>query len=255
MVQWRPGAHFEPARGTSSANIEYCTKFDTRVDGPWEYGDRLSLRKQGKRSDLLALRDAVADGLTDRELLVHADLSVVFLRHHHLPSLVRRLINPPRLLTEPPTVVLAIGGPGTGKSHYAREHYDSAYWKPSGSKWWDDYSGEDVVVFDDFAGNCLSFTDLKRVLDKNPFKAEVKGSFVELQASTFYLSTNRLPEYWYSSEVLGSVGADAIWRRVSRLLLFEKTNGFCHWKEIERTPESPDFEEFRNTCLINRTFS
>lgn len=249
LSDWLPGAHFEIARGTAAANIEYCSKSDTRVDGPWEYGDRSAVRKQGKRSDLLALRDGVMSGLTDRELLQHADLSPVFLRYHHLPALVRRLVNPPRLLTEPPTVVLAIGGPGTGKSHYAREHYRDAYWKPSGSKWWDDYAGESVVVLDDFAGHCLSFTDLKRVLDKNPFKAEVKGSFVELQASTFIITTNRLPDHWYSADVLGSVGGDAIWRRITRLLLFETTNGLRHWKEIT------DFEEFRTEHLIKRTFS
>ena len=81
LCDWLPGAHFEIARGNAESNIQYCSKSDSRVDGPWEYGDRSALRKQGKRSDLLALRDGVISGLSDRELLVHADLSPVFLRH------------------------------------------------------------------------------------------------------------------------------------------------------------------------------
>lgn len=30
--------HFEPAKGNNGQNRSYCTKVDTRVDGPWEYG-------------------------------------------------------------------------------------------------------------------------------------------------------------------------------------------------------------------------
>lgn len=248
MVNWLAGAHFEPAKGSGSQNYDYCTKSDSRVAGPFEYGERI-LSKQGKRSDLVRLRNSIMLGKSDRDLLLDDDLSPVFLRHPNLPTLVRRLLHPPRRLAEPPTVILCIGGPGTGKSHYASERYPDAYWKPADSIWWDDLAQHDVVIFDDFSGHCLPHTSLKRVLDKNPYKAQVKGSYVELQASTFVITTNKLPDHWYSDQVFGSDGRDALWRRITRVLEFRITHGLRQWSEVT------NFEEFRSACLINGKYS
>lgn len=44
-----PGAHWEVAKGTAKQNKAYCTKEDTRIDGPWEYG---TMTNSGKRTDI-----------------------------------------------------------------------------------------------------------------------------------------------------------------------------------------------------------
>lgn len=71
-------AHFEPARGTPDECIEYCTKEDTRVGVPFTYGEP---SRQGKRSDLIDLRNAIIAGRTDRELLLDDQLATVALRY------------------------------------------------------------------------------------------------------------------------------------------------------------------------------
>lgn len=35
-----PGVHLEVCKGTVDDNYDYCTKEDSRVDGPWEYGKK-----------------------------------------------------------------------------------------------------------------------------------------------------------------------------------------------------------------------
>ena len=50
-------AHFEVARGSPESNRAYCTKSDTRVDGPWEFG-ALPFG-QGHRVDLDDAAEAV----------------------------------------------------------------------------------------------------------------------------------------------------------------------------------------------------
>ena len=40
LQEWLPSVHFEKRFGNQAQAIAYCTKEDTRVDGPWEYGER-----------------------------------------------------------------------------------------------------------------------------------------------------------------------------------------------------------------------
>lgn len=42
--------HFEKCRGSPQQNIAYCSKADTRIDGPWTHGKPVT---QGKRTDLM----------------------------------------------------------------------------------------------------------------------------------------------------------------------------------------------------------
>lgn len=54
-------AHWEQCKGTQKQNIDYCTKEEGRLDGPWEYGDK---NQQGKRTDL----EMAVETLTDSGL-------------------------------------------------------------------------------------------------------------------------------------------------------------------------------------------
>ena len=54
-------AHLEKRRGSKSQAIDYCTKSDSRIDGPWIHGDIGP--QAGKRNDLKVFVQAVADGL------------------------------------------------------------------------------------------------------------------------------------------------------------------------------------------------
>ena len=55
--------HFEAARGDEQANKDYCSKEDTQVQPPVEYGTfDAEAGKQGKRSDLETIRDKIKTG-------------------------------------------------------------------------------------------------------------------------------------------------------------------------------------------------
>ena len=50
-------AHWESRRGSHLQAKEYCSKEESRVDGPWEAGEEGDhLGGQGKRNDMLALK-------------------------------------------------------------------------------------------------------------------------------------------------------------------------------------------------------
>ena len=59
------------ANGTKAKNLEYCTKEDTRVAGPWLYGTLLEKKngQQGKRTDLDDFAEAYMEGGLTEELV------------------------------------------------------------------------------------------------------------------------------------------------------------------------------------------
>ena len=59
------GAHIEAARGSPEENRTYCTKEETRVSGPWEYG---TLPEKGKRNDLLSVKADLDEGMHMTEI-------------------------------------------------------------------------------------------------------------------------------------------------------------------------------------------
>jgi len=44
-----PNCHLEKAKGSAKQNKEYCSKEESRVDGPWEFGEMICA---GKRNDI-----------------------------------------------------------------------------------------------------------------------------------------------------------------------------------------------------------
>lgn len=59
--------HIEPRKGSQSDAILYCSKEDTRLEGPWKFGRKA---QQGHRSDLDSIMDAIEDFRTAREILI-----------------------------------------------------------------------------------------------------------------------------------------------------------------------------------------
>jgi hypothetical protein len=66
-----------------------------------------------------------------------------------------------------------------------------------GPIWWDGYDGQDVVIFDEFEGQ-IPMPNMKRFMDRYPCRAPVKGGFVTIVATKFYITSNKntIQEWW-----------------------------------------------------------
>ena len=66
-------AHIEMRKGTVQDCVDYCSKEETRVDGPWRGGEINLKDQQGSRSDLAELRRQIMDGASVSEVLLTDD--------------------------------------------------------------------------------------------------------------------------------------------------------------------------------------
>jgi hypothetical protein len=87
------------------------------------------------------------------------------------------------------------GPSGSGKSRYAWEKYPDAYRKDN-NKWWDGYSGEEVVIWDDYAHSPgVSYQDLLKWTDRYKKSGETKGGTVPLTYHTIIFTSTTEPMF------------------------------------------------------------
>lgn len=193
-----PLAHWEVARGSPLTNYQYCTKPDTRVGTPVEFGQIQGIQSQGHRTDIA---DAIQKILSDRYYKgsqLMEDYPGLFVRYPRLIGQVRST-REPHSRTAGITCQLLFGAPGTGKSRYVYAKHPQAFRKPSGN-WFDGYEGQDDILLEDFDSTTLDHQHLLTLLDRYPLSAPVKGSFVSIHASSFFITSNNEPQDWYPDE-------------------------------------------------------
>lgn len=208
------GAHWEPAHGTNEQAAEYCKKGGIFH----EYGELKS--SKGQRTDLKRFRDAILAGATDEELLMSDEFCNTMLRNPNLSMKVRALAMKPRFFTDDaPEVIVWFGPTNTGKSfsmfNYCKDNNLSFYVKVPG-KWFDGYTGQDAICFDEFVPGEFEISLLLRLLDHYPFNVEVKGASIAIckTTRTFLFTSNVHPDDWYPTAI--DEHKNALKRRISR---------------------------------------
>lgn len=158
-------AHWEPRRGNAAQAREYCLKEDTRILGPWIYGEQQP-KKQGKRNDMAIVMDMIKEGAKDMDCL-NSDYRGTYLRYRNHFMEYRHLLNAerakdrmpirkpeefnrPLLDINKPIAYLIVGPTSCGKSAYARAHFKNPLMVRHIDKLKDfDETVHDGIVFDD----------------------------------------------------------------------------------------------------------
>jgi len=155
-------AHVEARKGTQAQAIDYVTKEETRLPNySFECGVKAL---PGRRSDLDTLAESIYAGWSLREIQETYPKSYI-MYSKGIKDLYYTVNNiEPR--SEPPIVIYCYGETGMGKSRYAKNYSPSCFFKNMACKWWDGYTGQDVVVFDDIRGDTFKYHELLRILDR-----------------------------------------------------------------------------------------
>lgn len=187
-----PTAHIEPARNIKKS-IEYCSKEESRVCGPYEFGTK---PEQGHRSDLDEICELIKNNVSINQIAM--DFPATFIRNGRG---IQNLINYKYLdRNEAPKVMWLWGSTGKGKTRYAYDNFDSVYIK-DGTMWWDNYTQQECIVIDDFDGK-WPFRDLLRLLDRYPYQGQFKGGYIKINSPNIIITCEFPPsKFWQANEL------------------------------------------------------
>lgn len=153
--------HVEICKGTPLENVNYCKKdklFKTFGEEPVG---------QGARVDLEFLKDEIVKGVPlDSIAMEYPNKYHAFGR---TLSKIEDIIFRKKFRTHMTTGVWIYGKTGVGKSHKAFQDFtpETHYLYPNDGGWWDGYTGQEIVIFNDFRGEVL-YKELLELCDKWP---------------------------------------------------------------------------------------
>lgn len=219
-------------RGTPLQAAGYCRKGESTdtnyaqfADNPHETWDGEMfgiLSHQGKRTDL---DDPVEMIVEDKRPMreVARTYPREFVKYHKGFTALRSHLLEPRSLKGPPEVIWLWGGTGLGKTRDAYIKYfpDEPHyvWKPSNGNWWDGYDGEMKIILDEFRGT-MPWADILGLLDRNEYRAPIKGGFVQIQADKFIITSPFQPCMCYRDKDDGADHFRQLQRRITQVVQY-----------------------------------
>ena len=214
IIKKYPGFHWIHTKGNEESNFNYCTKDKVF----YEFGTRPV--GQGDRTDIRTIRNAVIEGVSDRDIIMDPVLGNSWLRTYRGVQAMRSII-----FEEKRNWVMDVriywGKPETGKSRSVWDEFgiDNVYAKPPG-KWWDGYQGQETVLIDDFDTDDmfdLIYSFYLKLLDRYPMRIEWKGGSGEFYSKRIVFTSNFDPSLWFEHRK----NRDAFFRRISEIRYFE----------------------------------
>lgn len=193
--------HIEKRRGSQGQAIAYCTKEDTRKEGPFHVGKP---KKQGARTDISAITTALKNG---KRLSSHWE------NDECAPTMVKYSRGLERCATywaqkraknwRNVQVISLTGATGVGKSRHVLYFPDGSrrtnvyvLTKDAENIWFDGYDGEAVLLIDDFYG-WIKYGYLLRLLDGHECRLSVKGGQAYAEWTQVWITSNKEPYEWY----------------------------------------------------------
>jgi hypothetical protein len=192
-------AHLEETRGSTESAIEYTRKEETAVAGTWrEHGRRPTEDRQpGRSCELQAVADMCVAGATITSIAQAQPIT--FIRYSRGIMALLSALSAPRDRAHAVEVHVILGPTGCGKTRVVWDECEltGLFCKRRG-KWWDGYTGQPTVLFDDFRGeDDMSPSELLAICDRYPLRVELKGGWVQLGAGRIVFTSNCHPDAWY----------------------------------------------------------
>lgn len=220
LLKMFEGGHFEMCNGTCEQNRDYVFKIgkhkgtdkeETNIPESREEFGEMPIERKGKRNDLDDLYDMVQAGMSAAEII--KDNPTYMTKRKEIEEMIYDRQN--ELFGNKfreMTVTFIFGSTGTGKtSGIIKENggYKNIYRVVDYKNPFDGYSGEDIIVFEEYRGQ-INISTLLNAIDGHPFELPCRyHNKVACYTKVFFTSNVPLknlyrsvqcedPETWYA---------------------------------------------------------
>lgn len=194
------GAALQNARGSAHQNLLYCTKQDSRVVGPWQFGEFPAERE---RTDIKRAIDIANDTRSLKNVAL--ECPETFVKYHQGMQKYVNFLLCDSELAHPPCVVVLWGQSGAGKTESAKailrelgDYYRVPPVKRDSSPWFDGYFGQRNILIDEFKDSRWSYEFLLSTLSSED-QLPTKGGFTRVWAEVIIITCMTNPAHWYSN--------------------------------------------------------
>lgn len=199
--------HWEPRRGSANEAIIYCQKENNFMQ--WGVPSH-----QGQRTDLQLIKNQINK---TGKLSTVAELCTSY-QQIKFAEIYLKYKEPKRNFK--PFVMWFHGRTGTGKSRVASiigEYVGDVYHSNRDLKWWEGYDANDLCILDEFRGSYCTYHELLRILDRYPYRIEIKGSSRQLLSKIMIITSAYPPELIYRT----IERIDQLLRRIDLIIDFD----------------------------------
>lgn len=226
------GAHFEMARGTSQQNKDYVFKQGkwekdrkkiTNLRETWEEYGEMPVEQQGKRNDLDVLYDMIASGMSNYEIIKENPsymMAIDKIERCRQVILEEKYKNEFRKLE----VTYIYGDTGVGKTRGIMERYGytNVYRITNEKNPFDEYKGQDVIIFEEFRST-FKIQDMLNYLDGYPLILPCRYSNkIACYTKVYILSNIALHEQYLNIQVESEKTWQAFLRRINTVIKMNK---------------------------------
>lgn len=224
------GVHRDIARGTCQQNRDYVFK-----EGKWLEGEKgttnhrdsheewgeMPIERQGARNDLADLYDMIKDGMSNYDILESSPQYIMQIEkidrvrqtiiEEHYKDVWRNL-----------DVCYIWGNTGSGKTRYVMEQYgySNVYRVTDYAHPFDNYKGQDVLLFDEFRSS-LTMQEMLVYLDGYP--VELRARYFNRQAcytKVYIVSNIDIRDQYINIQRDEPLTWDAFLRRISQIMIY-----------------------------------
>ncbi len=175
------GASIRTAKAEADPNRVYCIKEGINVV------ERGTMPKQGKRTDIQRVREAIAEGQGMRQISQEAT------SYQSLRTAELLLKYQEKSRNWKPKVFWFYGATGTGKTKTAHEMFPEAYFTLN-NKWWEGYDAHEVVIIDELRQDCFKVNELLELMDRYEYRVEHKGGSRQMRAKHIIITSSKSPD-------------------------------------------------------------
>lgn len=228
------GGHFEMCVGTSAQNRDYIfkqgkwkndKKGETNLpDTHYESGD-LPVERQGKRSDLDDLYDMINAGLDNYQIIAE---NPAYMLNIDKIDRVRQLLKEKEFKEKwrDVEVTYIFGSPGSGKTRSVMEEYGytSVYRVTDYLHPFDNYAGQDIILFDEFRSN-IPLSTMLPLLEGYPVELPCRYNNKVACFTKVYICSNiQLERQYEDVQRREKESFNAFLRRIKKVRKFTQSN-------------------------------